>query len=183
MERYLLQFMLVMVAFSGGGLLINVWLNELWNKNIEIAPPPNFEIEAAKLTFDCNRHGMGEAVNRDGIFASLCTGTDGSKIFVGDYEDTWTSAAAERILDLEIKGASKVVSVTPIVDRQGAEIGKRALLKNQGAVKIVELLKVDEKRHFRPFVVSFINAPDFKHALPYENQEKAQSRSVRAASF
>jgi hypothetical protein len=36
MERYLLQFMLVMVAFSGGDLLVNGWLNELSSKYIEI---------------------------------------------------------------------------------------------------------------------------------------------------
>lgn len=114
---------------------------------------------------------------------SSCTGSDGSHIFIGSYAETPTRDSANRAFEKEIKGASKIASVAPILDDQGAAIGKRALIEKKGTVKIIELVKVDEKQFYRPYVVSVIEAPDFKHALGYENQQKEASRSIRAASF
>jgi len=183
MERYLLQFMLVTVTFSGGGLLLNAWLNELSSKNIEIEAPPNIEAEAVKLTFECSRDEIRNVVTWRGAFGGTCIGSDGSELFVGSYSDTWTKDAANRTFEKELKGALKVVSITSIFDNQATEIGKRALIKNKGKVKIIELLKVDEKQFYRPYVVSLIEASNFKHALAFENQQKEASRSIRAASF
>src|SRR6185369_9392432 len=152
MERYLLQFMLVMVAFSGGGLLVNVWLNELWSKKIEIEPPPNIEVETAKLTFECGCDLREVATASDGVSGGACISSDGSQIFTGSYEQTWSKNSANRTFEREIKGALKVASIAPIFNDQGTKIGKRALLQNESTVKIVKLIKGDDEQFYRPYV-------------------------------
>jgi hypothetical protein len=182
MERYLLQFMFVMVAFSGGGLLVNAWLNELSNKKIEIVPPPFIEVES-KQTFNCGCGDMVAAISSDDISGGTCQGSDGSQIFLGSYVRTWNKDSANRTFARVIKAALKVVSIAPIFDDQGTEIGKRALIKNKESVKIIKLLKADEEQSYTPYVVSLIEAADFKHALAYENQKKEISRNVIPADF
>src|SRR5262249_35215394 len=117
------------------------------------------------------------------IYGSSCTGSDGSRIFVGSYNDPQSEESANRAFARELKNASKIASVVPIFDKDGTEIGKRALVYHKNSVKIVELLKIDETQHYKPFSVSIIEAPDFKRALAYEDQQREQSRVVRLADF
>jgi hypothetical protein len=183
MERYLLHFMLSMVAFSVSGLLANAWLDDLFVKNIEVEPPPYTEAETPKLTFNCNRHGIFDVVTSEGAFGNPCWGSDGSRIFVAGYPDARSKKAANRTFERLIKGASKLISRTPVLNKQGTEIGQRAFIKTKDRVKIVELLKVEEKESYSPYIVSEIEAPDFKHALAFENQQREARRSQRVASF
>lgn len=183
MERYLLPFMISVVAFCVGGLLANGWLNDVMSKKIEVAAPRNIEPDIPKTTFDCDRSGEACPIDSNGFAGGRCVGSDGSEIFVGRYEDTRTEAAANRAFERAVGAASRTISREPLFDAGGAEIGTRALIKINGKVRIVKLLRVSDKEFYSPFIVTVIEASDFRHVLEYENFQKEINRNARSTDF
>jgi hypothetical protein len=185
MKRYLLHFVVTVVTFSIGVLLASFWLFALFVTDIKVEQPPLVKVEPTKLTFDCSNHSgiLSQLVSTNGVIGSPCQSSDGSSIFVGTYGDTFTKKTANLAFENAIKHASNIVSNTAILDNQGNEIGRRVLIQNKENVKILKILKVDEKYFFKPYIVSEIQAQDFKNALAYEKQEIESIKRQKYTSF
>jgi hypothetical protein len=171
MKRYPLYFLAAIITFFVGVFLSVFWLDAVCLMSIRTERSSNKNIESPILAFDCRDsvRGRGQRASVNGAIRGSCVGSDGSIVFDADYR-TFTETEAKRTFESIIK-ASNVIDITPILDDSGNEIGKRALTRAEEGVKIIKIMKVDEKKFYTPYIVFEIEAHDLKHLLAFENQE------------
>lgn len=172
MKRFFLHPAIMVITFVIGVFMAGLGLNGLLKSGTEVEQPV-INVQLPQLTFDCSNHSRGsyqkESVN--GALRGSCKGSDGSKVYDAVYPLTYTEQEAYRTFEGILTSASNIISITPILDDQGNEIGKRALIQNKESVKILKVLKVDERKFFIPYLVFEIEAQDFPHLLAFEQQE------------
>lgn len=134
---------------------------------------PENQAQSQEITFA--KISAGSAVNtitKERISFMDFRSSDGINIQVNHF---YVSDSYEKELvrfENKLKKAKKVLEITPILDEQKNQIGKRALFNENGQVKILKLFKVDEKEYFSKFEFYETVAPNLKYALAFENRKR-----------
>ena len=181
MKPYFFRFVIASFAFLVGIGLVSFYLNanfliqaQVSNKANDL-PNKTSENNEGQTELTFKKISAGSAINiktKEKISYMDFRSSDGKSIKVNHFYagDSYKKESAR--FEVKLKKAKKVLEVTPILDEQGTEIGKRALFEENKEFKILKLFKVDRKEYFSSFEFYEIVAPTLIHLLAFENRKR-----------
>jgi hypothetical protein len=179
MSKYFFRFVIALLTFIMGIGLYLFYLKMYSPAKVElieeIEKPNTVQSSEAvenprKISFGKVAGGSGYDNTNEKISFMSFLSSDGKHVEVNHFY-VGNSYRKEYIrYKKRLKKASKILEVTPILDEEGKQIGKRTLFEEDGEVKVLKLFKVDEEEYYAPFEFYEIIAPDLKTMFDFENR-------------